>query len=67
MMNVERFHRIGDRVERPRTSVLEVDRLLTELGQLYLERFKALRSGDPHVLQQLTDRIALIRMKLNQL
>ena len=66
-MNPQRTFQSGDNSGRGRISALEVDRLLTELGQLYLERFKVLRTGDYKDLQVVHDRIALIRMKLDQL
>ena len=54
-------------VPRKRASALEVDRLISELGQLYLERIKVLRTGDQYAFQMVTHKISMVKIKLNQL
>jgi len=52
---------------RTTTSALAIDKILSELSRLYLERFKALRTGDHRDIQTITDKIADLKTQLNQL
>ena len=49
------------------TSALEIDKILSELSRLYLERFKTLRTGDHNDLQKISDRIVALKSKLSYL
>jgi hypothetical protein len=68
MIEIIRTFDTGDPVvPRKRASALEVDRLISELGQLYLERIKVLRTGDQYAFQMVTHKISMVKIKLNQL
>ncbi len=57
----------GDSSRHSRTSALEIDKVLSELSRLYLERFRTLREGTLEDLQLINSRITSLKAKLQQL
>ncbi len=61
--------RTGDEVERVGmgSTAVEIDRLLCELGQLYIQRTQAIRMGTHLEIQAISAKINALKIKLNQL
>ena len=70
MKYTEKIIRSGDSIERgmpPMKSAQEIDRILSELGSLYIQRLKALRLGTSLDVQIISDRIVALKSRLAQL
>jgi len=64
---MQKFFRTGDPVERVGGSAHEIDRILRELGQLYVLRSQATRRGSQTDLQTIMAKINVLKIKLSQL
>ena len=56
-----------DEISPAATPVAQIDQMLSDLSRLYLERFKAMREGDPSTVQALSARITDIKAILGQI
>ena len=67
MSFMQKFFRTGDSVDRVGGTAHEIDRILTELGELYILRSKATRMGTDIDMQSILSRISDLKAKLSQL
>ena len=63
-MNPLRLIRTGDDAGPSEDQSVTVDRLLSEISQLYFERVKTLRSGDQAAFQAVDAKIAALKERL---
>ena len=64
---IQRFFKSGDQVDRVGSSAHQIDRILAELGRLYIERQKMLRLGTQAEIQTITEKITALKSQLAQL
>ncbi len=67
MKMMQQFLRTGDLVERVGGTAHEIDRILSELGRLYVQRLQAMRTGARHDIQAITHKINTLKTKLARL
>ena len=67
MGKIKKFFRSGDAVERFGSNAREIDRILLELGKLYVERQKAWKDGEYEDLLTITKKIATLKTQLAKL
>jgi len=67
MKKIKRLIRSGDPVERVGSHAREIDRILVELGQLYILRQNAWKSGAFEDLLTVSDKIATLKTQLAKL
>lgn len=62
-----RIFRTGDAAGPSEAQSVTVDRILSEISQLYFERAKTLRSGDQAAFQAVDAKIAALKFRLTEL
>lgn len=67
MNKIERLMQTGDLVTSTATGEDKTDQLLSEIAQLYRDRFHALQENDPILIQLITHQIAELRSRLDQI
>ena len=64
---IQKFFRTVDSVEHVGGTAHEIDRILSELGQLYILRTQAARTGTHSDMTAISAKIDALKAKLNQL
>ena len=67
MNKIERIMQTGDLVTSMATGEDKTDQLLSEIAQLYRDRFHALQENDPILIQLITHQIAELKSRLEHL